>query len=653
MLKNDYLDLIEQIKHHDDLYYNKSQPIITDSDYDKLYFKLQSYEKDHPDDISPLSPTQSVSLEKTSDKITHPYPLLSLKKANTYDEVTKYLEKFDTVSTANDPSTFMTDEFMVQLKEDGLTIALYYNWFAGNNFIAATRGGGEQGQNVSLQMAAFNDMNINKPVVIRGETILKNDAFAQMNESGSYMNPRNAVSGLLHTDAPADQITFVAYNIENAEDLGITSEDEMLHQLEDWGFTTPQLKKVFSNSKTGRAEIINFIQDFENKNDRLLLDHDIDGLVIKPNYISNRRMIGNTHHHPKNQLAYKFASPDAITTLKDVVWQSGAKGRLTPVAIFDPVTLLGANVEKASLANYDNIVTRDIKIHDKILVRRSNDVIPQIVKSFPEERNGSEIEIKVPENAHFDGKHLFSDAITDEQILNKWAIFVSKNGLDIKYTSLKTIKDLIDHNIIDKNDLSSLWNIVSKSDDLINLDGWSTIKSQKLIQQLTKPISTSMSKFLVALALNNVGPDTASKISLLHPTLSSIIDDKPAMTLEQWHTIVGNMSEDTLSELYQNKDIIKKLNHHIKIDNKNMTSPISNKLSNEYFVITGKSELISRNELIDKINMNGGAFQKTVSSKTTYVIDLSENGSSSSKIQKAIKMNIKVISLNDFNELMH
>jgi len=123
MLKNDYLDLIEQIKHHDDLYYNKSQPIITDSDYDKLYFKLQSYEKDHPDDISPLSPTQSVSLEKTSDKITHPYPLLSLKKANTYDEVTKYLEKFDTVSTANDPSTFMTDEFMVQLKEDGLTIA--------------------------------------------------------------------------------------------------------------------------------------------------------------------------------------------------------------------------------------------------------------------------------------------------------------------------------------------------------------------------------------------------------------------------------------------------------------------------------------------------------------------------------------------------
>ena len=646
MTHTDYLNLINQIKYHDDLYYNESQPEITDSEYDALYFQLQTYEKEHPSEISAQSPTQSISREKTTNKIKHPFSLLSLKKANTYDEVSSYLKKFAYDENLDE---FSTNKFMLQLKEDGLTIALYYNWFPNQPFVAATRGGGDEGQDVSLQMNAFaKKLQTKKPVVIRGEAVIKNDVFDQLNEDGVYMNPRNAVSGMLHKEAPANDITFIAYNIENAEDIGLSTETEMLQQLEDWGFTTPELQKTFKNDDHGKDNLIKFIKDFEKDNKRLSLDHDIDGLVIKPDYIANRRILGNTSHHPKNQLAYKFASPDAITILKDVVWQDGAKGRLTPVGIFDKVVLLGANVTRASLANYGNIEKRDIKIGDTILVRRSNDVIPQIVKSFSEKRTGVEKDIQIPKDAYFSGKNLFTKKVSNERLLNRWRIFVSKDGLDLKQVSQKAIESLIDNDFIDINDFSSLWNVIDHKYDLRLVEGWYILKTNNLVDQLSTPIKVTMPKFLYSLALNGVGHDTSSKISLLYPTIESIINNKPAMTLDEWHKIVGNISEAPIEEIFTELDLIKNLKDKVDIikDQSKITST-SNSLLGKTFVITGKSDKYTRNDLKKMIEEANGVVKSAVTKSLDYLIEL-DPSSKSTKTKKANELKISIINEEEF-----
>lgn len=646
MNNKSYLKLIDTIKYHDNLYYNLSQPEITDSDYDALYFDLQKYEAENPTEISKESPTQQVSKESVSDKIAHPFPLLSLKKANTYSEVEKYLDKFLTRDVAESSSDYQTDQFLLQLKEDGLTVAMYFNWFDDNSFVAATRGGGSQGQNVSLQMSSFKHKasSIKQKAIVRGEVVLKNDEFDKMNVSGEYMNPRNAVSGIIHTDAPAENITFIAYNIENAEELGIDSEKEMLSTLKSWGFDTPELQVYFENSTQGKSNVVDYIQDFEKSNQRDRLDHDIDGLVIKPNYFGNRREIGFTNHHPKNQLAYKFASPDAITTLRDVVWQVGAKGRLTPVGVFDPIVLLGATITRASLASYGNILKRNIKIGDTVLVRRSNDVIPQIVKSFPEKRTGSEQNVEIPDTAVFNGEFLYDTSDDDTQLLNKWSIFISKDGLDIKKVSGKTIKDLNDNNLIDLNDYSSLWQLISKRDELNALKGWSDLKINNLLNQLLTPIHTTMPKFLYSLAIIGVGHTSGIKISKAYPTFESLIKNNPVID-------ISDIPEKTINAILSYKPIIIELAKHIVIDMP--TNNDDNDLfAGHKFVVTGTAQNKSRDEIKQLVIKNGGIISNTVSKNTDYLIELSPD-SNSSKSKKAQQLNIKIIDEKMFDKMLN
>lgn len=636
MTKDEYLSLIKEVKEHDRLYYEKSSPIITDSEYDQLYFKLQNFETHHPDQISPESPTQKFGADDSLAEITHPYPLLSLQKAQDYDTVEYYLQKFKSGKKSNE---FSTDEFIVQLKEDGLTIALYFNWFKGQPFVASTRGsGGIKGQNVTQQMIAFkNFIKTDRPVIIRGEAIMTNRAFDKLNIDGEYMNARNAVSGLLHTKAPVHDVTFVAYNIENAEEIGITTEKKMLRQLHQWGFVTPSVQQPFANTKKGRQSLLTYLQIFEESNARTLIDHDIDGLVIKPNYLGNRRQLGHTSHHPRNQIAYKFASPDAKTVLRNVIWQIGAKGQVTPVGVFDPINLLGATITKASLANFGNIKKRDIRIGDHILVRRSNDVIPQITKSFKEERTGQEKIIKVPENTKFVGKHLFVKEQSEEQLLGRWKIFVSKQGFDLKNVSQKTIRSLAAHHLIDLTNFASLWRLDRTK--MSYLPGWSDKKLNNLFAQLEKPFEITMDQFIFALAIKGIGQDTAKKISQLYPTPTAIVNNKPALSRSNWQKQVGKISEQLITNLQEHSVEIASLSPYVKI----LQTNNEQKLNQNVFVITGEAQNRSRAELTNLIEQNGGLVKKQVTSNTNYVIELTK-GTISSKIKKAKELSIPIIS---------
>lgn len=644
MTQEEYQALIKEIKHHDDLYFNQSQPEITDTAYDELYFQLQDYESKNPTLISPESPTQTLATTtQSASEIAHPYPLLSLKKANTMDAVATFMDKFEPIINPKTPRVYQTDSFMLQLKEDGLTIVMYFNWFDDRPFVAATRGGGIKGQDVSRQLQTFAKYadKIKEPMIVRGEVILKNKDFEAMNQDGLYMNPRNAVSGLIHKDAVAENITFIAYNIENAEEIGIQTESEMLSKLTDYGFTTPELQVVFDNNEIGREDVLEYIKTFEDTNQRLTLDHDIDGLVIKPNYIANRRQLGFTSHHPRNQLAYKFTSPDAITILRDVVWQNGAKGRLTPVGVFDTVTLMGANISKASLASYGNIVARDIMIGDTILVRRSNDVIPQIVKSYPEKRTGTETPIQIPANAVAEGEFLYSDQVTDDQRLNQWQIFIGKEGLDIKKVSIKTIKDLAENHLIQLDNFATLWNVLINTEALQALKGWSDLKINNLVSQLSKPLPVTMEHLLYGLAIRGLGHHVSQDIAAVYPTITALLEDQPVSDAKM-------LDVQVMNRLHEYDDVLKQLAPHLDIK-----TPIkaSGKLSGKSFVITGAAQNKSRNEVKALINDNGGKVASSVSKNVDYLIELTPD-STSSKSVKAHELNVPVITESEFDQMI-
>lgn len=655
MTHQDYLNLIQTVTHHDKLY-NEHHPEITDSEYDALYFKLTKYETDHPDEIDQSSPTQAVDEQLSSSKRTmdHPYPELSLNKTNVTDGVGKFMKKFKPMSAPLPDNLLQTDEFMVQTKEDGLTIVLYFNY---NNqpFTAVTRGGGQTGNIIEQAMSFVPTPPISdQPIIIRGEAIITNDTFNRLNTTGDYMSPRNTVAGLIAKDEPTSDIRFIAYNIENAESLNLFTETAQLAQLQAWGYDTPDIQATFANDASGHKALINYIKDFEQTNQRDQLDHDIDGLVIKPNNLRHRRELKHTAHHPVNQLAYKFASPDAITILRDVQWQVGAKKRVTPVGIFDQVTLLGANITKASLASMGNIHDRDIKIGDHVLVRRANDVIPQIVKSFADQRTGAEIEITPPANAYAKGKFLYVDN-SDEELLNRWQTFVSKHGLDFDKLSKQTIQQLVEANLLDVHNFLSLWELKDHRDDLLALPRWGEKKVDNLLTQLSVTKTVSLAQVFYALNLPTVSQSKAEQLALVYQNINRVIDQHPVIDPSLWSEqpyqihqvpIVLQAIKDHLPEF-------KQLALHLSIQNTILQQPTkaldpAKPILN--IAITGKTEEMTRDELKTYFAQHGAKFANSVTKNTDYLMKLDQNKSNSSKLQKAKHLNVPIITLAYFNE---
>lgn len=635
MKNQEYLDLISTINHHNYLYFTKASPEITDTEYDKLYFKIEEYEKQHPDKINKNSPTQRIGDEPVDEqkKIKHPFKLLSLQKANTFEQVTHFTDKF------NKKDVYQTDDYMIQLKEDGLTIALYYNWFDNKQFVAATRGRGTEGEDCSKAMDLFKNKKVPKqPLAIRGEVILTNKQFEKYNQENNYTSPRNTIAGIIRKDEPLTDITFIAYNIENAEDLNISTQQEMLKQLKLWGFETPQLQKIIPANQP--EKINNFIENFIKNNTRQTIDHEIDGLVIKPTNISNRNEYGFTGHHPRGQLAFKFESPEQTTILTDVTWQIGSTGRLTPVGHFKPINLLGAKIQKATLSNYGVIKNKDIRINDQVLVKRSNDVIPYIVKSYPEKRTGNEQIIEIPKNTHFEGAYLISNKVSDEQLINQWSKFVSDKGLNITQLSKQNITQLSSEKLIDLNDFTSLWNLPNIKDTLLALDHWSNTKTENLLNQLILPKELPFANIIASLSIPRVGLNTATEITKSYPTIDSLKNNQPVIPLP-------NRWLKPLENIIDNLDIIENilLKSNLKINQKQTKT--SNELMNQTFVITGKSEKYTRKEIQKVIEEKGGHISNTVTSKTTFLIDLSP-GVHSTKTTKAENLNIPIkTSLND------
>lgn len=665
----EFNNVIDQLKKYD-LAYEQGKPLISDTEFDNLYFEAKEYNKQNNLNNKYFNQTLPDSLI-TNNKIHHPYNILSLAKSKTDDEIMNFINKWST----NKNDLYYTDSFLLERKEDGLTVVLYFNDpHMNKKFMAITRGGGHEGQDITNKALNFTNINLpkiinkigNQHLVVRGEAMIDDADFDKINKNGQFMNSRNAASGTLNTKndnlVKQRHMKFYSYELINKEDFPEYSELDTLNYLNNIGFDNTSDFTQWKNSPESIKHMLKYINDY-NKTLRDKVGHAIDGLVIKPNYVKNLNQIGFTEHHPKYALAFKFEAEQATAILDKIKWEKSSNGKLTPVGYLDkPVYLAGAKINKASLASINNIEQRDLKLKDHVIIQRSNDVIPKITGSIKSLRNGQEIDIHtlIPSGAYRKGAHLYLPVNNNDK--NRWLLlwtkFVSKECLNIQGLSKKNLKSMIDNNIIIFNDFSSLWNI--NKNKFLAIKGLGEKKYNSIQEQLNN-LKPSLNKVLLALPIENLGIKLSDYLAKNINKLNSqdIQNNNKMLSLKnnlinklKQEKGFGQQSINIVNQLFKqdNLNILFNLSQYIKLIYLDSKLKINGKLNGLSFCITGKFDL-TRNEIIKLIENNGGQFDKSLKKTTNYLL-INDINSTSNKAKKAKQYNTKLINLDMLKKMI-
>jgi DNA ligase (NAD+) len=675
-------DLKTVINFHDKNYYIESNSIITDYDYDRLFKKLKEVESENPNLVTADSPTQRVAkgLNAEFPTVQHLVPMMSLENSYNLSD----LEDFDTqVKKALNENTII--EYIAEPKFDGSSIALVYE----NNTLirAATRGNGVEGDDItpnakvikSIPLKAdFAQFGIHK-IEVRGEVILELAMLEKLNEARKkqneihrqenkkelelYKNARNTAAGSLRlkdsAEVAARKLDAIIYQIGYAEDKDgndvtniFDSHNKNLEVLSQLGFKTPfQEKGLFTKIE----EVENFCKLWENKRDAYPID--IDGMVIKVNNIQQQQVIGKTSHHPKWAVAYKFKAKQATSTLRNVEFQIGRTGAITPVAKIDPVQLVGVEISSISLHNEDFILEKDIMLNDTVIVERAGDVIPYIVGVIKERRNGNEIKITFPTSCPSCQHHLVKPM--DEsvwrcinpncaaQIEERLIHFVSKQAMDIFGFGEENVRTFLRENII--TNFTSIYEI--DYDKVRTLEGW----KEKSIQNLKDGIETSkqneLYRLIVGLGIRHAGITTAK---LLAKQVEKLTDFKNWKEEDYLHLEdIGPKVAQSLFQFFTDDDniaLIESLSTLGVNIYKTETTLASNKLEGKTFLCTGTMTRYSRDEIKLLVEKNGGKNLSAVSANLDYLIAGEKAGSKLTKAQKI--PTIQIIDENDFLKMI-
>ena len=630
-------ELIELIDKYNYAYYTLDEPLISDKQYDDLYYELVDLEKE-TGVILDNSPTQKVGdvvLDKFK-KIKHEKKLYSLNKANTFEELHKWID---------DVNIEGKTKFSVEYKYDGLRVIVKYE----NGILkeCATRGNGIVGEDVTAQVKVIN--NVPKTIKYRGnltvmgEVLMKKSVLEEYNKTHSDIlkNPRNAAAGgLRNLDTGVTRernLTAIMYDILSS-DKEFISQDEMHEFLIEEGFDTFDFYKLCSNFE----EIKNVIEKVDKiKND---IDVLIDGMVIKVDNVSLREDIGYTEKYPKWALAYKFEAEEMTSKVVDVTWQVGRTGKLTPICEIEPIELAGATVTRATLNNYDDIIRKDVKIGSNVFVRRSNEVIPEIL-GVAEHFKDSKV-IEKPSVCPSCGKTLTYDDINifctneycPERIIAKLTHFASKNAMNIEGLSEMTIKNL--HSELGISSIGQLYYL--SYEDIARLEGFKDKKINNLLDSLYKSKQVELPNYIFALGINGVGIKTAKDLAKKFKTFEAF----ESATFEELIDIkdVGDIIASNIIEYFQNEDAkIERMhlyNCGVRVIN-NLDDIIGNSIfTDKSIVLTGTLSGLSRDDATALIEKLGGKVVSSVSKKTDFVL-CGENAGS--KLTKAKDLGIEII----------
>lgn len=633
--------LTAEVDKHNKNYYLYDNPTISDAEYDKLYYELVDLEKELGYSL-PNTPTSRVGdyVLPGFKKKKHEIPLFSLNKVKDFADLEKWMS--DMREASNNPKL----DFALEYKYDGLKIVLEYQ--NGHYRYATTRGNGQIGEVVTRQVRTIKSIPLTIPykgrLLVQGECMMTNKSFEEYNKTAEVplKNPRNGVAGAVRNLDPKEtakrMLDFFCYDVLLADDMDFKTQAEMNKFILDQGFKTGHFFVTLSTIDEAKKEIehVDVIKD--------KLDVMIDGMVIKVNDTSVRDDIGYTNKFPKWAMAYKFKPIEQSTVLKDVVWQVGRTGKITPIAVLDPIELSGATVSRATLNNTQDIERKNISINSRVFVRRSNEVIPEVMGLA--EKSDNAIEIKAPLTCPSCGSHLETIGANlfclnhegcYEQIIDRLTHFVSRDAFNIDGLSEKTLKVLFENFHVSYP--YELYNLTP--DMLTGLEGFKDKKISNLIDSIEKSKSIDWSNFIFALGIMNIGKKTAFTLSKKFKT----IDELKSADLDTLTAIddIGDIVASSIIEYFadeQNSNNIQHLFDAGVTINESAENNIESFFTNKTIVLTGTLENYTRPDLTKILLTHGANVTSSVSKKTDIVIVGSDAGS---KLDKAKSLGIRIM----------
>lgn len=639
-------ELVDELNVHVKNYYVLDNPTISDSEYDKLYDELVALEKE-TGTILPASPTQRVGGETLEgfNKFVHEVPLYSLDKSQTYEGIISWVDEIK--------KEFPSSTFSVEYKFDGLSIVVEYN--NGLFVRAGTRGNGRVGEDVSEQAKTIKSIPLKIPfkgkLIVQGEGMITLSNLEKYNKIASepLKNARNAVAGAIRNLNPKEtakrNLDLFAYSINYIEGKKFNTQEEENEFLVKNGFKTSNFLRICKSAD----EIINEIKKVgEIKSS---LDILMDGIVIKLNEIAPREEIGYTSKFPKWAIAYKYEPEEISTILNAVIWQVGRTGKLTPIAQVEPTVLGGAKVSRATLNNMGDIKRKNVKIGSRVFVRRSNEVIPEILGLAQELPNSKEI---IPPTTcpccggelSEIGANLFCTNVDcQEQIIDSITHFCSKEAMNIDGLSEKTIKLLYEKLGLRK--ISDIYEL--KYEDLLNLEKFKETKANKLIKSIENSKNVTISSFIYALGIKNVGLKTAKDLVKNFKSFEKI---KFASFDELMNVRdIGDIVAESIVGYFKNEKNLREIENLFSKGIRLLEEKFEENeyLSGKKVVLTGTLENFSRLEAT-KILENNGAIVLSSVGKSTNLVIAGENAGS--KLKKAENLGIEIINEEEFLKII-
>ncbi|MEJ2634803.1 MAG: NAD-dependent DNA ligase LigA [Calditrichia bacterium] len=665
-VKQEIAELTDVINRHDYLYYVLAQPEISDYEYDMLMKRLEELEAEYPEFITPDSPTRRVSGEPTKvfPVVRHQKPMLSL--ANTYNE--EEVRDFDRrIRGLLEPGE--SCEYVCELKIDGVAMSLLYR--DGRLVRAATRGDGEQGDDVTSNVKTIRSIPLRLKtgdpdlmnIEIRGEVYFHEQDLTDLNklriQNGEvpFANPRNAAAGSLKLQdariTAQRPLKMFCYWIDTINSEGIIRTHlEGLKTLQELHLpVNPNFRLCKSID-----EVLDYWQQWQEKRDSL--PYDIDGIVVKINSYEQQIRLGSTAKTPRWAIAFKFKAVQEETRLKDIIWQVGRTGVVTPVAILEPVKLLGTTVSRATLHNADELKRLDVRPGDYVILEKGGDVIPKVVRVVFAKRSPNLPPYNPPDHCPACGSLLVNvpgevalrceNVACSEQIARRIGHFASRRAMDIEGLGERVVDLLLENKLI--GDLADLYSL--KKDALSALERMGEKSAANLTEAVEKSKGQSLDRLIFALGIPFVGEGAARLLAAHFRSLDALMQ----ASVEEMNSIEG-VGEKTVSSVraffdnHENREVIEKLRTAgLGFSAETVESPMEEgKFAGKSFVFTGTLKRMSRDAAAEMVRKEGGKVTGSVSKNTGYVVSGTDPGS---KYEKAVRLGVKILSEEDFFHLL-
>ena len=667
-IKIEYDIKIKNLKRYNEYYYDKNKPLVSDAEYDDLKNQIFELEKKYKILKSKYSPSVSVGHKpsKNFKKVPHRKPMLSLSNAFSLEDLQNFEKKI--LNYLNKDEKFKL-EYIAEPKIDGISASLNYK--NGKFITGLSRGDGIEGEDITLNLKTISDIPIEikskdfpNDIDIRGEVFIKNSDFE--NFKHKFANPRNAASGSLRQKNPNETkkipLKFIAYTFGYVDKLNIVNQFEYLMKLKEWGFkTNPQNKLI-----CGIKNLMKNYDELEKK--RSELDFDIDGVVYKVNDFILQNRLGNIANSPRWAIAHKFSAINGITKIKDIEIQIGRTGALTPVAKVEPINIGGVVVSNATLHNEDEILRKDIRIGDTVLIERAGDVIPHIIEVDFSKRTKDIKKFIFPKNCPSCGSVTVKDFNTiskkqdavrrcnsegykcEKIAIEKIKHFVSKDAFNIEGFGKKIVENFWNKNLVKFP--QDIFNLDYKK--IESLDGWGEQSVINLKYSIEEKKNISLERFIYALGIRHIGFENAKILAKFFKTSKNFINLSINKNFDELLNIdgIGETQINSLKNFFVNKENLNVLSKLQKILIIKDALPIKNdgKLKNKTFMITGKLNGISRAELKSLIEQNSGIMVSSVSKKLNFLI-VGEKPTKR-KIDSANELKIKILNQNDFLNIL-